>query len=110
MNSLRIHVNTLCVLHTKQGVCDMAYQNMVAERCAIQYLVHGCDDPQTLNPVQALAVGISLLRIVPLVIFFIRDKFAGTERAKCACTQTHTHTRTRAHCPYPSFIRTRFRY
>lgn len=31
---------------------------------------------------QALAVGLGLLRIIPLVIFIIRSKLAGTERAK----------------------------
>lgn len=31
---------------------------------------------------QALAVGIGLLRVVPLVLFFVFSKLAGTERAK----------------------------
>jgi hypothetical protein len=32
--------------------------------------------------VQALAVGMGLLRLVPLILFFIFYKLAGTERAK----------------------------
>jgi intracellular septation protein A len=31
---------------------------------------------------QALAIGMSLLRLVPLILFFVFYKLAGTERAK----------------------------
>lgn len=33
---------------------------------------------------QALANGFKTLRIIPLIVYFIRDKLAGTEKAKCA--------------------------
>ena len=32
--------------------------------------------------IQALAVGMGLLRVVPLIIYLIKNKLAGTERAK----------------------------
>ena len=34
------------------------------------------------RPRQACAMGFGLLRPIPLIIYFIRDRLAGTEKAK----------------------------